>query len=140
MATKTLKVLPSINDHFKIATHNGEITVRNTVTGNHRTFRIRTQKDDASFAPGQRIVSLFTNGTKPWVGFGFVKDDGTIAVYRRYLGTDYEKFAKGLMNPGNWPTAEFMYAGRCRCCNIKLTNPTSITSGIGPVCGKRARS
>ena len=37
---------------FGLETHNGTITVSNPATGQHRTFRVRTQKPDARFAPG----------------------------------------------------------------------------------------
>lgn len=37
---------------------NGFYTIRNRQTGEHRTFRIATQAEDARFAPGERIVSL----------------------------------------------------------------------------------
>ena len=41
-----------------IFTHNGRFTVTSTKTGEHRTFRIRTQPDDAKFAPKERVITL----------------------------------------------------------------------------------
>jgi hypothetical protein len=38
---------------------NGTYTITSP-TGEHRTFRIKTQKDDARFAPGKRTIALLT--------------------------------------------------------------------------------
>lgn len=127
-----------------IGTHNGQITVTNTATGDHRTFMIRTQPDDARFAPGRRIVSLFTGGDNDnpfdYTGFGFVNDDGTIRVWRKKSGGVFDTYAKMLSAPESFMARGVVYefAGRCRICNRTLTNPASIRSGIGPVCAERA--
>ena len=51
---------------------NGEITLTNRETGEHRTFRIRTNKEDARFAPGERVIALLTgpDNTTSYTGFG----------------------------------------------------------------------
>lgn len=126
-----------------IATHNGTITVTNTATGDHRTFAIRTQPNDARFAPGKRIVSLFVgrDNDNPfdYNGFGFVNDDGTIRVWRKKSGGVFDTYARMLAAPESFMArgVEYVFAGTCRVCNRTLTNPESIASGIGPVCAER---
>ena len=122
-----------------IRTHNGEITIKSLRTGDHRTFQIRTQKPDAKFAPGERIVSLLvgSDNERDYEGFGFVKD-GRIILWKKKQTDLFRIFAHMLMYPDKWTKqAEYMFAGRCRVCNRKLTTPESIKSGIGPVCAGR---
>lgn len=133
-------------------THNGRFTARNRGTGEHRTFRVHTQPANAKFAPLARVVGLLTgpdNGAD-YTGFGFVTADG-IRVWgskRAPAGAppnQYEKYAAFLWSiVVEGPRSR--YAGRyeimaetvCRACNRALTEPGSIQSGIGPVCGGRA--
>ena len=67
--------------------HNGIFTITNRKTGEYRTFRIKTQKPDATFAPGQRVIGLLTgaNNEKSYTGFGFVTDAG-ISVWTKKRG------------------------------------------------------
>lgn len=137
MSTETLDAT-----EFAIATHNGTITVNNPATGSHRTFQIRTQKPDAKFAPGERIVSLLTgpNNEQDFTSFGFVKPDGKIIVWRKHQGTQFERFARMLMNAKDEAARFglcFMWSATCRKCNRKLTTVESILSGIGPTCEGR---
>jgi hypothetical protein len=127
---------------------NGTHTIQNRETGEHRTFRIRTQPDDAKFAPGARIVGILTgpDNTSDYKQFGFVTDDG-INVWRKYRGADkrsaYEWYATMLWALGTDPASAWhekytiLTEGRCCRCNRKLTEPTSIRTGIGPVCAGR---
>lgn len=129
--------------NFKIATHNGRITVKNPATGDHRTFRIRTQADDSTFAPGERIVALLTgpdNGTD-YQQFGFVKPDGSVILWKKFRNNPlWGTYVNMLRHPQWWTenrNLQYLYEGRCRRCNRALTDPTSIETGIGPVCGGR---
>lgn len=125
-----------------IATHNGKITITNPKTGNHRTFRIRTQADSANFAPGQRIVSLLTgpDNQEDYRGFGFVTEEGRILVWRKKRGngkpSEFDIFARMLTEPERYEAegVTYQFSTRCRRCNHELTDPTSISLGIGPVC------
>lgn len=121
--------------HFDVRTHNGTITIRNTNTGGHRTFRITTQPSGANFAPGKRIVSLLTDGDE-WRSFGFVFENTGVVVWRSKRGGTFDILADMINRPSAWEPkgAEYMYEGRCRRCNRPLTNPESIESGIGPIC------
>jgi hypothetical protein len=127
---------PAIDQHFKIATHNGCITAYNPATGQHRTFKITTQADDAKFAPGQRIVSLLSgqDNEGDYRGFGFVVD-GQVVLWRKYQDSaSFRWYRRFLNNPAAYPVVEVNYEGRCRKCDRLLTTPESCALGIGPVC------
>ena len=122
-------------------THNGTMTIRNPKTGGHRTLRVRTEtwnkgKDNEST---HRVVSLLTgsNNEADYTRFGFVADDGTVRVWKKYRGTAFDQYGSMLNHQKRWESnhgLEFLFATTCRVCNRKLTTPESIESGIGPVC------
>ena len=120
---------------FRIATHNGIITIRNPATGEHRTVKIATGKDGVT-----RWVSLFfgtdNERERDYRSFGRINRDGQVIVFQS-LRQDgfYERLANLLNHPERFADRlEFLFEGRCRRCNRKLTNPESIESGIGPEC------
>lgn len=130
---------------------NGTYTITRRETGEHRTFRIRTQKEDADFAAGERVVSLLTgpDNTRDFDGFGFVNEAGTqINVWRSKRGEDggkhsaFEYYAAMLVDLANggkrWgANYDFLESRSCVRCNRKLTDPISIEMGIGPTCRGR---
>lgn len=120
---------------FSIKTHNGKITIYNPKTGGQRTFRIKTQKKDSKFAPGQRIISLLTgpDNENDYQGFGFV-NGGKIHLWKKKNTDQFRKLAKVVENPNIFPFMEVHFEGKCRVCNKTLTDRESILSGIGPVC------
>jgi len=131
----------TVAHEFTIATHNGKITVTNPA-GDHRTFQIKTQKADAKFAPGERIVGLLIgqDNQNDFQSFGFVKDDGRVVVWSKYRGTQFERLAKMLTNAESEAERfglEFLWSATCRRCNRELTTPESIKSGIGPTCAEK---
>ncbi len=120
-----------------IATHNGVFTITSKKTGQHRTFRVKTQSADSTFMPGERIVSM-RDPDGIYVGFGFVESDGRVTVWRSRQKT-YGKYVKLLENLQAYADSgmiELQAATTCRKCNRQLTNPESIESGIGPHCSK----
>lgn len=125
---------------FSLATHNGIVTVRSVRTGEHRTFRVRTQPDDSNFAPGERVASLLSgpDNTRCYTPFGFVQADGSIRLFKSKEGDGpWAKYADMLSHPEAYQrTAEFMFEGRCRRCDRTLSHPESLISGIGPECAK----
>jgi hypothetical protein len=132
---------------FNLETHNGVITIANPATGGHRTIAIRTQKADAKFAPGERIVSLLSgpDNEADYRGFAFLKRN-RVLVWKSKRATAagsrsvLEYLADMLERPAVYIERGITYhfEGRCRVCNRKLTTPESIESGIGPVCAGRA--
>ena len=130
---------------------NGSITIENTATGEHRTFQIKTQKDDAKFAPTMRIVSVL-NGPDNYFnykGFGFAFEDKGVLVWKNKRGTDsrskFEVYADminhffGHDSARDWTAMGYTCTIEKKClrCNRKLTHPESLRCGIGPVCGNR---
>jgi hypothetical protein len=124
-----------------IFTHNGRFTVRSAASGEHRTFLVRTQKDDANFAPGERIVYLLTgdDNESDYTGFGFVAGSG-VRVWRKKQDTQFERLARMLERLPELEASgkcDVMAETKCRRCNRTLTTPQSVESGIGPVCDGR---
>ena len=127
---------------------NGTYTIRNKETGEHRTFRVKTQKDDSTFAPGKRIVALLSgpNNESDYKGFGFVNDD-RIAVWTKLRGYEkksaYDWYAIMLWElatdtKSRWhENYEVLLEKKCIRCNRKLTHPESLNTGVGPECAKR---
>jgi len=130
---------------------NGTWTVINTETNEHRTFRVRTQSKDSKFAPGQRIVSVMSgpDNERSYTGFGFANDD-RIVVWPSKRGDGkrscYEWYADMLnvllgeqqsVAKMDYSHYEIKGSGTCYRCNRKLTHPTSISTGIGPICSGR---
>jgi len=138
--------------------YNGVYTMENE-KGEHRTFRIRTQPEDANFAPGERIVSLLTgpDNVYDYQGFGFLKADGSIILWKKYRNHTFEYYRELLYTLSLYieqsdieeVEAEIEYRGRsykvmvskrCIRCNRELTTPESIRAGIGPVCAEKMAS
>ena len=111
----------------------------------YRTFRIHTQDQDASFAPGQQVIATLPGPSNEsnYTGFGFITD-GKVIPWKRYR-VGYETIlaeARFLLR-GDQEQAGRRYAartGRCRKCNRILTSPESIAAGIGPICAGRRKS
>lgn len=129
---------------------NGTYTLESTRTGQHRTLSVRTQADDAKFAPGKRVVALLTgpDNEHDYQGFGFMDDRG-VYVWRSKKGkgqaSQYEALADILWDlatqgeGGRWYARGYRLhvEGRCIRCNRKLTRPDSIKRGAGETCLNR---
>jgi len=128
-------------EHFQLATHNGYITIQNTLRGTHRTFRIKRQKDSASFLPGQRILGILTgpNNIDDYMQIGTVGDNGEIRLWRKHDTLHFRKLIDVLQHRDKWAAlgVKYLIDGRCYRCNRTLTTPQSISNGIGPECAKR---
>lgn len=123
---------------FDIKTHNGCITITSHKTGAHRTVKIQTHKQGKY--EGKRLVLMLvgTDNEKSYKRFGFVNPDGRIWVWRQCQTEFFIKLARILEHPENYlDQATYQFEGRCRICNKKLTNPKSLTTGLGPECAKR---
>ena len=133
-----------------ITVHNGFLTISNQTSGEHRTFRIRTQADDAKFAPGSRIVALLAgpDNTSDYRGFGFVQKNGWITLWKKKQTPHFEGLAKAIrlacraLEKGldTFATHKATYSvelsKRCLKCNRTLTTPASLERGYGPECSK----
>lgn len=139
---------------YKIA--NGSFTLT-WPDGKHKTFRIKTQKNDSHFAPGKRVIALMTgsDNENSFTGFGFVDNNGvriwdSISSGRAKTAWVYsegklEGYVRALWSLATEGDASRFYAKgyrllseeRCVKCNRKLTNPLSIRNKIGPECSGR---
>lgn len=123
-----------------LATHNGKFTVTSVKTGEHRTFLVKTQKnEDGVFARGKRIVYLLTgnNNEHDYTPFAWADVNEGIKVWYRLIDTQYATLTVMLNNLDVHEAAGRVIVQaetRCRKCNRTLTNPESISSGIGPIC------
>jgi len=134
----------------------GTWTIKNTATGEHRTFRVtKIRPATAKFAPGRRLVEILSgpNNTRDYTAFAFAEED-SITVWSKHRGIGsacsphdyYAAMLAGLLGGRQDPRAErdwakagyeIMGSSRCASCNGPLTNPTSIEIGIGPKCLER---
>lgn len=136
------KRLPQpLQGYQSLLTHNGKFTVKSLRTGEHWTFQVRTQPDDADFAPGKRVLSLLTgpDNTNDYKGFAFVEEGG-VKLWSRCDTELYRKYAamlEKLHEHAAEGRAEVFVSCSCRVCNRTLTTPESVQSGIGPVCAGR---
>lgn len=126
---------------------NGTYTLSNPKSGGHSTLDISTQKSDAKFAPGKRIIYLLTgpDNCADYKSFGFVYDDG-IVVWKKYRGqgelSKHEKLARILWSMwtlrANSPYTKhgvtMIESCTCVFCNRKLTDTLSALTGVGPEC------
>lgn len=107
----------------------------------HRTFKVKTQKTDAKFAPGQRVLSglVGPDNTSDYVGLGFVSTDARgkhhLRPWKKYRdsGAVTQQAAQALLSD---PRSALVAAVCCRCQRT-LTTPESIAAGIGPDCANK---
>lgn len=126
----------------------GTYTMQSGRTGEHRTFRIRTQAKDAKFAPGKQVIGLLTgrNNEGDYTNFGFITNAGTLDPWRNFRNTDTATLGVLLVaflrqDALGVKLAEAGYtvqeSRRCYRCHRVLTTPESISIGIGPECATR---
>lgn len=125
---------------------NGIYTIKSSQTGDHRTFKINTQGEKAEFAPGKRVVSLFTGtdntADEHYTGFAFIDDAGihvwekkrSEGLWQTYATMLWTLALDGAFSAWADKGYTIMSEGRCLRCNRLLTTPESIKSGIGPIC------
>ena len=121
-------------------THNGTLTLVSKRTGERLTLRIKTQKEDAAFMPGKRIVSLLTgpDNNTSYSSIGFVGDYRVVLWKKNRGKTFYEWLAAFIWDPSHYgANVDVVFAGKCRVCNRKLTTPESVKDGIGPKCREK---
>ena len=126
---------------FDIATHNGIITIRNPATGQHRTVKVVTSTPDGETHDKKVRWARELQAECVWKSFAIVTVDGKCLPFRKFASNSYfAKLARIIQEPGRFADRlEFMFEGRCRKCNRRLTNPESLSSGIGPECRKVER-
>lgn len=103
------------------------------------TIRLRTQDQNASFAPGTQIASYLSgpDNESDYRGFAFVKPD-RFHVWKRFKGNSrLHRALEILLSDSEVAGQEYaMRSSRCRRCNRTLTVPASLHRGFGPVCAE----
>ena len=110
--------------------------------GHYRTFRIRTQAEDASFAPGKRIVQFLSGPDNEfsYTSFAFLTDHG-VQLWKRYQSDSQLAADAAILN--DVPAAQAaglayaMASGHCCRCGRTLTVPASLHLGMGPDCAAK---
>lgn len=124
-APKSEDVLPVWPGRYTVETDDG-----------HRTFEVRRQDSDATFAPGKLILSYLSgsDNTSDYTGFAFIDVDGSLRVWRRFSDNAalLKDAAQFLANPEAALAVAF-----CGRCHADLTVPESIKLGFGPTCAKK---
>ena len=121
----------------------GEYTVASP-KGGHRTFRVKTQPMDSKFAPGEQTIALLvgSNNEEDYKSFAFLKEGG-MRVYKKQIGTETAKAGLALVSLlrqdalGQRLTEAgytVLESRRCYRCQRLLTDPISISVGMGPEC------
>jgi hypothetical protein len=99
----------------------------------HYTFRVRTQAQDADFAPGAVLVDYLSgrDNESDFRGFAFLKG-GKLVVWKRFREghTGLLEAAQRLVDDPD----EALVAKGCLRCGHKLTTKASLELGIGPEC------
>jgi hypothetical protein len=120
----------------------GTFTVTNP-DGRHYTVRVRTQKVEADFAPGQKVVAVMTgrDNEHSYTGVGFLRPEG-LRPWRRAEGTILARVAaficRVLLGAQALPPGYSIQESRaCIRCGRKLTTPESLALGLGPECASR---
>lgn len=140
---------PQLARGTKVPIKNGTFTIISDRTGDHRTFRIKTIRKGP--LKDERILGILTgpDNLYNYKGFAFVNDD-SIVVWKKFRDVgDWKKFAnlvqclarRGELAPDGrirveGVPASLLFQGKCCRCNRALTVPSSIESGIGPVCAR----
>ncbi len=140
-ASESLTLEPS---QFDLSLHNAIVTIRNPATGDHRTFKVSSNRQ------GTRFVSLLTgsDNQSDYTAFAIVGSGAydkiafTFKKYKTQPGdkkTQWEKFTDLLNRPLHYQNErglEYHISTRCRRCNRVLSVPRSIQTGLGPECEK----
>jgi Family of unknown function (DUF6011) len=145
-------ILPGINSRFLFA---GKATfVCENAKGDHFTYRVSSVENEWPRGSGKKQTTYFLNvkapggkrwpngSQSPWRYIGILNTNGTIKL------TGKSEFKNGdqLYSVAVWAITQVLegnllpdgykirHAGKCGRCNRELTDPTSISRGIGPDC------
>jgi hypothetical protein len=136
-------------EEYDIAKFNAVLTLTSPESGEHRTFRVKTCTGGK--LKGDRLIELLVgpDNSNDYKAFATVGTEttgwlapGAVHVWKKYKGTQFEKFVKLLVRPAHYAAlgVEYRISTYCRRCNSPLTHPESIDHGFGPVCWKKVIS
>lgn len=124
-----------------ITAGNAIFTLVSKKTGARKTFRVVAAEPKPGFDPGFFVSLLINPDVYKYLGFLHTIPNGELRIKQnknRWGEDAYQVFCWLLCMINNGHTldmvSEFWHAGRCGRCGRVLTVPSSIASGIGPVC------
>jgi hypothetical protein len=121
------------------------VTFVSARTGARFTYRVASPKDGPFSSAGIRFVSVLT-GPDAYTYLGTIFIQRNVFVWTkkspvsadapsvRVFGWVWRHLAAGNMPP----ELEVWHEGRCGACGRRLTDPASISRGLGPTCVGRA--
>lgn len=128
----------------------GAFTLVSKETGNRLTFRTERKEirgDDGEVEKVLHFVSVLTgsNNTEDYSFLGTIFDFGPYRHGKKSridAGADSNKafkfFWTFVHDCGRLPsTLEFWHEGRCARCGRVLTDPSSVETGLGPICASK---
>jgi hypothetical protein len=129
---------------FDLSLHNAIVTIRNPATGDHRTFKVSSNRQ------GTRFVSLLTGPSNEadYTSFAIVGSgayDKIAFTFKKYQAgpgdrpTAWEMYTRFINHPERYQRKfgfEYRISSRCRKCNRRITSPRSLAVGLGPECEK----
>lgn len=124
---------------------NAHVTFQSERTGAHYTYHVALAPRRTDGSPVTHFVAVLT-GADSYEYVGFIRNR---AVYvhgghrSRIARTAKSHMAFGWtwahLTAGRMPeTLTVWHEGRCGKCGRRLTDPESIASGLGPICGGRS--
>lgn len=124
---------------------NARFTIKSKRTGDHFTYKVACPRD-RKLEDGFRFVSLLTGNPDDWHNWSYL---GLLSE-GKFVRTGKSKadWSAPSMKAFSWfwqqlatelpDQVELWHEGRCGKCGKTLTHPTSIETGLGPVCAGRA--
>lgn len=108
----------------------------------YTTVRIRKQRPDDQFAPGQFVLSYLSgsDNDRDYTQFAVEMPDGPIVLFKKFRGNDRLRKAIDVLSadPKKAGLGYALKSGCCSRCGRKLTVPASLHAGMGPDCAEKA--
>jgi hypothetical protein len=107
----------------------------------HKTLRVATQGNIATFMPGKVIISFLSGSDNDhdYTSFANVDDQGGVKIWKKHQGNESLREALKVVL-GDAKAASKAYAVESGCCGIcgrSLTTPESVARQMGPTCAAK---
>lgn len=124
---------------------NATFTVRNARTGGRYTYRVARNEDQNGAARAFVAVLNGPDNGRDYAHIGFIgRRDGAFVRSRQSPLPSTALSVRGfdwvwshVDRLADYPHVEVHHVGKCGRCGRPLTVPSSITTGLGPVCAQR---
>ena len=123
---------------------NAIFTMTSARTGAHFTYKVQLPQNADSPSTTPWFVRVLREYPDSWTYIGFIpRANPAMLIAGRNGAPDGESFkalawALKHLDAGNLPEQlQIQHMGSCGMCNRPLTDPTSISIGIGPICREK---